>query len=87
MQDRRIGKFTISRHIVDECPDVARAVLRDVLIVRAEAMWHMDRIEYVGAHPAFAAKPDGEMPPEYMPEIKARGDGSVESVKWTLLKP
>lgn len=82
MRDRRIGKFSLTRHVIDECPDVARAVLRDVLIYRAEAMWHADVIEYVGAHPSFAVKPDGEVAPEYMAEIKTRGDGAVERVTW-----
>lgn len=81
-KDRRIGKFSINRHTLDECPEVARAVLRDVIVLRAEAMWDANRIEYVGVHPSFAVKPDGEIAPEYTAEIKTKGDGSVEHVTW-----
>lgn len=86
MRDRRIGKFSLHRHLLDECPDCARAILRDVIVLRAEAMWHADRIDYVGVHPSFAIKEDGEDPPEYDAEIEVRGDGTVdvERVTWKM---
>jgi len=83
MRDNRIGKFTLNRHMVDECPDQARAVLRDMLVLRAEAMWHRNEIEYIAAHPAFETLGLNAEPPKYVAEIRCRADGAVERVTWT----
>jgi hypothetical protein len=68
--------------MIDECPEQVRVALRDVIVLRAEMIYHADRIEYVGVHPSFAVKPDGEEPGAYVAEIKCKGDGSVERVTW-----
>src|SRR5262245_25538401 len=54
MTDRRIGRFTIDLHIVHTKPDLARMILRDVLVLRAEALDYAHCMEYVGEHPEFA---------------------------------
>lgn len=82
MRDRRIGKFSLGFHLIDNCPEQVRAALRDVIVLRAETMYHASRIDYVGVHPSFATKPDAQEPREYIAEIKCKGDGSVESVTW-----
>lgn len=82
MKDRRIGKFTISKHMIDECPLQVLAVMKDMIIIRAEFLYYSDEVEYVGIHPSFEVKPDGEVPRSYTADIKARSDGTVDSVKW-----
>lgn len=82
MQERRIGKFSLDLHLIDNCPDQVRAALRDMIVLRAECLHHANRIEYVAMHPSFAVKPDREEPREYLADIKCNGDGSVERVTW-----
>ena len=82
MKDRRVGRFSLSRHLIDECPDQVRAALRDVIVIRAEYMGYRDAVEYDAIHPSFAATPDGSRPQEYLPEITVKGDGTVQFVKW-----
>ena len=82
MKDRRLGKFKINRHIIDECPHQVLAIMKNMIIVRAEMHWAFDGIEYVGIHPAFAAVPHGQMMPEYYPAITTNGDATVRKVEW-----
>lgn len=84
MKDKRYGKFRINSHIIDECPHQVLAIMKDMIIVRAEMHWAFDGIEYVGIHPAFAAVPPGQMMPEYYPAITTNGDATVRKVEWKL---
>ena len=82
MRDRRIGKFTVDLHLIDNCADQVRVMMKDVLVLRAECLHHKHCIEYVGIHPAFSAIPDGYEPPPYTAEVRCKGDGTVEKVTW-----
>lgn len=82
MLDRRIGQFEIDMFCIDERPEQARAALRDVIVLRAEAMHHSGSIEYIGIHPSFAVCQLGDVPPKYVAEIKTNGDGSIARVTW-----
>ena len=82
MKDRRIGKFSLPQHWINHCPEQARAALRDVIVLRAEFMAYKAEIDYIGIHPAFATKPDGAEPQEYIAEITTKGDGTVQSMVW-----
>lgn len=82
MLDRRIGTFEIDLFCIEERPEQARAVFKDVIVLRAEAMHHAGNIEYIGIHPSFAVCPLGNVPPKYVAEIKTKGDDSVERVTW-----
>ena len=53
MQDRRLGNFRISLKVIEQEPKLARAILKDVIVLRAECLWHMGYIDYVGTHPQF----------------------------------
>ena len=83
MKDTRIGKFTIDQYVINERPHHVLALMKDMIIVRAEYMWAHHGIEYMGIHPDFAALPPGQVAPEYVPIISTRGDGSVDKVKWS----
>ena len=82
MRDRRIGRFNIDVHIIHERPELARAVLRDVIVLRAECLDYAHCFDYVGVHPSFAVLPVGQMVPAYTADITCKGDGSVESITW-----
>lgn len=85
MRDRRLGRFTISFHTVDECPEIARALLRDMIVLRVEAETFNLQYAYVGAHPSFVVVPLGTQAPDYSAEITTGGDGRVTAVKWVKL--
>lgn len=82
MKDKRAGRFRLSRYQIDERPEQIRAALKDMIVIEARYLGYSDQIEYVGLHPSFAPVSDFEMVPEYLEEIKTRGDGSVEHVAW-----
>jgi len=48
----------------------ARAVLRDVVVTRAEYLYHEARFEYIGISPHFDEIEQGERLPEYIPIMK-----------------
>ena len=63
--ERRIGRFHIDRHLIDNQPEDVLRLLRDILIVRAEMRYDRDAIEYVGISENFAPVPEGCITPEY----------------------
>lgn len=62
---RRIGKFNIDRHIIDNSPHDAVASLEGCIVLRAECMAHTGMYEYFAIHPDFEEVPVGMMIPEY----------------------
>lgn len=66
--ERRIGRFRIDRHLIDNRPEDVLRLLRDILIVRAELSYEYDAIEYVGISEQFASVPEGCITPEYFIE-------------------
>jgi hypothetical protein len=67
---RRVGKFQISDDIIDEQPQVARAVLSGLIVLRAEALHHAYAIEYIAAGDQFEPITLGEMVPMYTVSIR-----------------
>ena len=61
----RLGQFFIPSHVVRHQPQQALAILRGVLIVRAEQMYVRDAIEYIGVADHFSEVPDGDTAPFY----------------------
>lgn len=66
-RDRRIGRFFIESDIIEYYPDLARQVLKDVIIVRAEHLFAYDSMEYMGISEAFEEIKAGELAPLYQP--------------------
>jgi hypothetical protein len=60
-----LGKFRISRELIQKSPEAALAVLEGCLVVRAELQWESDAIEYVALHPDFDELQPGEIAPTY----------------------
>ena len=82
MKDRRIGRFAIPIDWVHDRPDLARRILRDVLVLRCECMDYMHAFEYVGCHPDFDLLPVGTTVPNYTAEMlqERQADGSLAYV-------
>ena len=75
---QRIGRFTVSRLLVQRLdPDLKRA-LDTVFVVRAETMFHNDCIEYVGISKHFKLVDAGARLPFYFAEI------GMDGVKWHM---
>jgi hypothetical protein len=67
MSDRRFGKFSLSVDLIDRRPDLARQILRDVIVLNAVPGLE-DYINYTGLHPSFDFVPIGSDIPQYVPE-------------------
>ena len=65
----RLGKFSIDRDYIDTHPGTVQQILSTVIVVRAEMMWDMDRIEYIGISHSFEALPWGSKTPWYTPKV------------------
>lgn len=50
---RRLGTFKIQIGIVKDNEILAREILKDVIVVKAELMFVTDTVDYVGMHPSF----------------------------------
>ncbi|MCF8009253.1 MAG: hypothetical protein K9K32_05760 [Halanaerobiales bacterium] len=48
VKENRVGKFYIDTDMLEEEPNNVRKVLSEVLIARAECIYHKGQIEYVG---------------------------------------
>lgn len=59
-----IGCFSIPRIIIDSHPEVAKEILKDLIIVRAEMMFWSNSIEYTALNDQFETE-EGYMPTCY----------------------
>lgn len=65
-----MGKFKLDRPFICSEPDVAHTLLSQGIIVRAEANFYHDSIEYMMYSPTlFRELNEGEIVPEYTIEI------------------
>jgi len=53
IKENRIGIFAIDHHFIKDDEEFVRALMRHVIIVRAESMYSQDAIEYVGYSDLF----------------------------------
>lgn len=72
---RRIGAFSVSLTLIRRHADALRAAFEGCVITRAEAVYHMNRIDYVGMHADFDEAPLHETPPNYICEMTVTPDG------------
>jgi hypothetical protein len=81
MKLNRRGTFTFSYEQIIKDPEMAMAVLRDVLIIRAENDFVQDTVTYSGCSEHFDEVERHMKAPEYEPLVTKQVDGSV-TVKW-----
>ena len=63
--NRRIGRFSMSRQLMERDPEIARSVMGRVIVVRCEMMYHTDTLEYMALSPDFDEVPQNEIAPAY----------------------
>jgi len=78
---QRFGRFSIREEMLIACPDQVLALLKDMIIVRAEFMFDTRSIEYVGMHATFDVVPEGVMAPAYIAIITLTPDFTYK-VEW-----
>ncbi|MBK6322361.1 hypothetical protein [Candidatus Aalborgicola defluviihabitans] len=71
--NRRIGRFAMSRQLVERDPETARAVMGRVIVVRCEMMYMYNTLEYMALSPDFDEVPEGMIAPEYDVHISDSG--------------
>jgi hypothetical protein len=82
MNDRNIGRFTVSGLIIHEDPDIVAEVfgILKMVPVLAEIIYTGD-IDYVGLSERFREIPRGEIPPRYKIVPSRNDSGHVEFVE------
>ena len=78
MKDRRLGKFDIDCYIIEHQPEIALAVLKDCIVLRAECAIWKDAFEYVAINRYFDEIPVGEEPRRYTVDVSGNNPYTVE---------
>jgi hypothetical protein len=78
---RRLGQFSIPSHIITHQPAEAKAILRNVIVYRAEHMFHKLSVEYIGLSDSFDEIAEGEEAPIYSWSVEELGPDVVR-VRW-----
>ena len=78
---RRVGKFFVDIDALERgyFPEMIKAL--GITIIRAESMYHMAGIEYIGICPSFEVVPDGVMPNEYIILVRRDENGDRYEAK------
>jgi len=76
------GKFYVAAHLLESEPSVVLAVLEGMVIVRAEMLYHNDKVEYFAFGPMFDELPKGATVPEYRCYLTVDDDGAVIHRRW-----
>jgi hypothetical protein len=82
MNDRNIGRFTVTTDCIRRNPDEAAQVFKmlNLVVVRAECMFADSKIEYTGISDQFIEIEMGTAIPEYRLEITSEEDTIVKVV-------
>lgn len=88
METEKRGHFRIHRRIIRDAPHVAKALLREIIVVRAEMMLLDDAVEYWGYADFFPELCIGHRAPFMTADFEVIGSGMTQSVKvdWRVLK-
>ena len=81
MKNRRLGKISISREMIDhDLKDVIDVfAIMKLIPVRAEFMYCSNDVEYVAISERFEVVPEGNMIPEYAVDVTYE-NGKVKDV-------
>ena len=61
----RYGTFRIPLHTLKNNIEAALRVLEGIVVIRAESLYHMDSVEYIGISKHFRDLEVGSIPPFY----------------------
>lgn len=81
MNDRNLGKFTVTTDCIRRNPDEAAQVFKmlNLVVVRAECLFADSVVEYTGISDQFIEIGMGERIPEYRLEISSERDEETEA--------
>lgn len=68
--ERRAGRFSIDKAVLQDCSETAMAILADVFVVRAEHLYDTDRFDYVGYHQDFDPVEEGREASHYTARLR-----------------
>ena len=82
MNDRNLGKFSVTTDCIRRNPDEAAQVFKklNMIVVRAECIFSDGLIEYTGISDQFVEIGMGETIPNYRLEVTTEQDGMVRRV-------
>lgn len=61
----RLGRFEVSTELIREFGTKISPLFKDVIVTRAEGLWHKGTIEYIGFSDKFEPVLEGEVIPSY----------------------
>jgi hypothetical protein len=68
-ENRRVGRFEISRKLIEDRPDIIRTIMGRCIVIRCETIYYTDAIEYTALSPDFDEVPEGRTIPRYVIEV------------------
>mgnify|MGYP000043369214 CR=1 FL=1 len=74
---KRIGKFYISRKVIENYSWVATRIMSKCIVLRAEMLWVNDSVEYTALSNMFEAIDCASTPPTY--EVTVHDDGHISA--------
>lgn len=74
---RRLGRFTISKQLIKQKPEVCIKALSGMLILEAAYSWEVDGIKYLAASDLFDVVDECVSAPAYEARFWVNEDGSV----------
>jgi hypothetical protein len=85
IKDRRLGFFRMALPLINQMPAAARAVMSEVIVLRAELKIENDEIEYLAICEAFAPVAPGEIIRRYAASIRSGENGTATFDSWDAL--
>jgi len=73
----RIGRFVMSRHLVEEEPEQAMKIMSRCVVVRCELMFASDCFEYLAMSPDFDEVLPGFLATEYVVRLSKDDEGNI----------
>jgi len=70
MKSKRFGKFIIDWKVIDENPGLVQSIMAECIIIRAEAMYESETMEYTAISDHFVEVRKGHTPMTYGIEVQ-----------------
>jgi hypothetical protein len=83
VKNHQVGRFEISRDLINKSPDIVLAFMSSVLVVEATAHFYPDTIEYIGYSHYFEPVPEGSVCPLYTWALEMTENGDVVNISAT----
>jgi hypothetical protein len=81
-ENRRVGRFEISRKLIEDRPDIVRSIMGRCIVIRCETIYYTDAIEYTALSPDFNEVPEGRTIPRYVIEVSENGGATHIEFKY-----